>query len=82
VPQEPPDREQQRRIGRLRRTRRHQDHETIEVAGRQFFQFGDEIKVMGGRLITRVPERCLGPVAERVAEVAGSVLVFDGVRLG
>ena len=53
VPQEPPDREQERRIGRLGRTRRHQDHQPIEVAGRQFFQFGDEIEVVGGRLITQ-----------------------------
>ena len=37
---------------------------------------------MGGRLITRVPQRCLGPVSERVAEVGGVVVVFDGVREG
>jgi hypothetical protein len=37
---------------------------------------------MGGRLITRVPERCLGPGAERVAEGGGIVVVFDGVQEG
>jgi hypothetical protein len=37
---------------------------------------------MGGRLITRVAERCLGPVAERVSEVTGIVLLVDGVREG
>jgi hypothetical protein len=37
---------------------------------------------MGGRLITGVPERCLRPDAERVAEVAGIGFVFDVVREG
>jgi hypothetical protein len=40
---------------------------------------------MRGRLITGVPERCLRPDAERVAEVAGIGFVFDagpgGIRL-
>ena len=38
--------------------------------------------MVGGRLIARVLKRCLRPGAERTAERAGSVLVFDGVREG
>ena len=82
VAQEPPDREQERGIGRLGRTRRHQDHQPVEVAGGQFFQFGDEVEVVGGRPITGVLKRCLRPGAERAAEMGGGVLVFDGVREG
>ena len=37
---------------------------------------------MGGRLIARVLKRCLRPGAERTAQMAGGVLVFDGVPEG
>ena len=82
VAQEPPDREQERRIGGFGRTRRHQDHQPVERAGGEFFQFGDEKKVVGGRLVTGVLQRCLRPGAERSAQVGGGVWVFDGVREG
>ena len=54
----------------------------IQLAGREFFQFGDEQQVMGGRLITVSFKRCLRPGAERTAVVALGVLRFDGVRMG
>ena len=52
------------------------------MPGHPLFQFGDEIEVVGGRLIARVLQRCLRPGAERTAQMAGIGLLFDGVREG
>ena len=64
---EPPSRKYDRSIGRLRGTRRHQDHQAITLARRQPFKFCQKQSMMTGRVLPSLLNDIACPVKQAAA---------------